>query len=52
MDGLYLFDLRLNPAGYHCLANDRVNLIFTPDCEFTNVLVKTRTDFWNEFELD
>lgn len=49
--GLYVFDLRLIPIGFTVNANDRVSLLFTPNCNFQGVLVHARNDFWNEFDL-
>ncbi len=52
IDGLFLWNLELSPVGFTVQANDRVRLIFTPDADFSGVLIEVRDDFWNEYDLD
>lgn len=49
--GLYVFDLQLSPVGFTVHANERVDLLFSPSCDFQGVLVQVRDDFRNEFDL-
>lgn len=49
--GLYLFNLNRQPVGFTVRASERVNLVFSPECEFQAVLVEAREGFWNIFDL-
>ena len=52
IDGLFLWGLDIRPVRFTVQANERIRLIFTPDADFSGVLIQVRENHWNEFDLE
>ncbi len=49
--GLYLFRVDLRPSGFTVPVRSSYALLFSPEAEFTGVLIAAGDDFFNEFTV-